>query len=351
MMKILVIGPSWIGDTVMSHSMYQLLVMRYNGRVEIDVLIPKKCHAIVNYMSEINKVLFLPYTHGVLGLRKILCVGKFLRNEKYQQAIILPNSFKSALIPFFADIAIRTGWRGEMRYGILNDLRVLNSIALPLMVQRYAALAYDHDVIQSAADFLYSLPWPSLNIKKTEVEKVLFKFNLYCYQKWLIGLCFGAEFGPAKIWPHYHYIKLAIYLVNCGYYVVILGCANKSIICKFFANSVLKDLKKYCINIINQTSLHEAIAIISVCRGIVSSDSGLLHIACALQRAVVGLYGPTDPGFTPPLSNQVVVLRGIDKYYKIRSSNDSIYGYHHSLINIRPHQVLQALQKLLKNDI
>lgn len=163
----------------------------------------------------------------------------------------------------------------------------------------------------------------------------------------MIGLCFGAAFGPAKIWPHYHYVKLATYLVHYGYNVVILGRASEEIMYEFLHNNILKCLKKYCINIINQTSLYEAIAIIAACKGIISNDSGLLHIACALQRPVVGLYGPTNPGCTPPLSNRAVVLRCIHGYHKIRRSEDSVYGYHYSLMNISPDRVLQALLQLL----
>lgn len=346
MMKILVIGPSWIGDTVMSHSMYQLLAMRYRYAVKIDVMIPRGCFAIVRRMSEINKILFLPYMHGSLELTKCLDIGKILRNNRYHQAIILPNSFKSALIPFFAGIMLRTGWKGEMRYGVLNDLRVLDPMALPLMVQRYAVLAYDCTV-KHFSNLPVPLPWPRLRVRKKEVEEVLLKFNLKNFRKRLIGLCFGSAFGPAKIWPHYHYVKLATYLIGFGYYVVILGSSNNQLIHKFFEDSVLKNLRRYCVSIINKTSLDEVISIIAVCRGVVSNDSGLLHVACALKCPVVGLYGPSDPGFTPPLSNQAIVLRSVNGSYKIRKGDDSLYRYHYSLINISPDRVLQALQVLL----
>lgn len=347
-MKILVVSPSWIGDIVMSNSMYQLLVIRYQYKVKIDVIVPECYQSLVRHMSEINKIMFIPYTHGKLELIKCFNIAKCLRNEKYQQAIILPNSFKSALIPFFAGIMLRTGWKGEIRYGILNDLRVLNPKKFPLMVQRYAALSCDN-TIKNFSDLPSPLPFPRLIIKKNEVEKILSKFSLNNYKQWLIGLCFGSGFGPAKSWPHYHYVTLAMNLINCGYHVIILGVSNNQLIYKFFENSVFifKNLKKCFINLLNKTSLDEVIAIISICRGIISNDSGLLHIACALQRPVVGLYGPTDPGFTPPLFDKSIVLRCIHGYYKIRVSDNSIYGYHHSLIDISPYQVLKALQILL----
>lgn len=349
MMRILVVGPSWIGDTVMSNSLYQLLITRYHGEVKIDVIAPRKCQPIISHMPEIHRMLFLPYTHGVLELVKCLHIGKSLRNKEYQQAIVLPNSFKSALIPFFAGISLRTGWRGEMRYGILNDLRVLDPMLLPLMVQRYVALSYDGDYfIKYFSNLSFSFPHPCLNINRREIEEILYKFNLNYRNKCLVGLCFGAALRSDKIWPHYHYVKLALYLVNCGYHVVILGCSSNKLICEFFENNILKNFKKWCTNLINKTSLIEVMAIIAGCKGVVSNDSGLLHIACALQCPVVGLYGPTDPNFTPPLSKRAVVLRCcVSKYYKMRKNNDNVYGYHHSLINIKAEQVFQALQTLL----
>lgn len=171
MMKILVVSPSWIGDTVMSNSMYQLLMMRYRFKVQIDVVLLEQCQSVVNYMSEINRILFLPYRHGTVEFMKCFYIGVSLRRQGYQQAIVLPNSFKSALIPFFAGIALRTGWRGEMRYGILNDLRILDSTLFPLMVQRYAALAYNQDDMKDFSYLPSPLPWPRLCIKKKLLKK------------------------------------------------------------------------------------------------------------------------------------------------------------------------------------
>ncbi|AGC03874.1 ADP-heptose--LPS heptosyltransferase 2 [Candidatus Blochmanniella chromaiodes str. 640] len=345
-MKILVISPSWIGDTVISHSMYRLLIKKYCSNIKIDVLTPMWCKDLFNHMPEINQTLFIPYGHGVLELSKCYHLGKFLKNEKYQQAIILPNSFKSALIPFFADIPIRTGWRGEMRYGILNDLRILKKKLFPLMVQRYAALVCDYNVTKNCYNLPYPLPLPQLSVNEKEIADVLYKFNLYCHRKSLIGLCPGAEFGLAKSWPHYHYITLAIRLIRCGYHVVILGSPKDQLINRFIQHSILKNMKQHCNNLIGITSLGEAIAIIAACTGIISNDSGLMHVACALKRPVIGLYGPSNPKFTPPLFSQSIVIRRMAGYYPIRNG-DSLYGYHNSLIDITPDQVLKALKTLL----
>lgn len=240
MIKILIIGPSWIGDLVMSHCMYQLLFMKYSCAVQIDIMIPKWCQAIVSYMPQIHNVFFLPYVHGTLELKRCFLFGNVLKYKKYYQAIVLPNSFKSALIPFFSGITLRTGWRGEIRYGLLNDLRVLNPISFPLMVQRYAALVYDFNVVNHYSHLPYPLPFPKLCVQKKEIETVCTKFNLNNFSKLLIGLCFGSEFGPAKNWPHYYYIVLAMYLVDFGYNVVILGSSKNQFVCEFFEDNILK---------------------------------------------------------------------------------------------------------------
>src|SRR5476649_129454 len=135
-MKILVIGPSWVGDMMMSQSLYRT-VMSLHPDAEIDVMAPAWCRPLLNRMPEVKHALPMPIGHGALALTERRRLGVSLRNQGYTQALVLPNSFKSALVPFFAGIGKRTGWRGEMRYGLLNDIRVLDKPAFPLMVQRY----------------------------------------------------------------------------------------------------------------------------------------------------------------------------------------------------------------------
>ncbi len=150
-MKILVIGPSWVGDMMMSQSLYRTLKAEYPS-AEIDVMAPAWCRPLLARMPEVNQALAMPLGHGALALGERRRLGHALRANGYDRAYVLPNSFKSALVPFFANVPQRTGWRGEMRYGLLNDLRVLDKAAFPLMVQRYVALAYDKQRIQRAED-------------------------------------------------------------------------------------------------------------------------------------------------------------------------------------------------------
>lgn len=159
-------------------------------------------------MPEVNEAIPMPLGHGALAIGERRKLGHSLRERRYDRAYVLPNSFKSALVPFFANIPLRTGWRGEMRYGLLNDARVLDKDAWPLMVERYVALAYDNGVMRCAKDLPQPLLWPQLQVNEGEKSQACSAFNL-SYDRPIVGFCPGAEFGPAKRWPHYHYAALA----------------------------------------------------------------------------------------------------------------------------------------------
>ncbi|UVK77361.1 MAG: ADP-heptose--LPS heptosyltransferase 2 [Sodalis sp. Fle] len=342
-MKILVIGPSWVGDMMMSHSLYRLLV-KLHPNAQIDVIAPAWCHPLLNRMPEVSQGLVMPFGHGTLALRERRYLGRSLLHSGYQQALVLPNSFKSALVPFFARIPQRTGWRGEMRYGLLNDIRILDKRAFPLMVQGYAALAFERQTMRNAAD-LSQVPWPSLAVQAQEINAMLTAFSLRS-ERPFIGFCPGSEFGPAKRWPCYHYATLARKLISRGYQIALFGSAKDHEAGEAIGSSLPVDLRAHCYNLAGGTSLDQAILLIAACKGIVSNDSGLMHVASALKRPLVVLYGPSSPNFTPPLFHQAKAIRLISGYYKIRKG-DATQGYHQSLIDIEPAQVLKELEELL----
>ena len=206
-MKILVIGPSWVGDMMMSQSLYRTLKAEHPD-AKIDVMAPNWCRPLLARMPEVNEAIAMPLGHGALALGERYRLGKSLRDSNYDRAYVLPNSFKSALVPFFARIPVRTGWKGEMRYGLLTDVRQLDKAAFPLMVERYVALAYPSQQIKSAKDLPQPLLWPALSVADEEIAETAAAFNLTDHRP-IIGFCPGAEFGPAKRWPHYHYAALA----------------------------------------------------------------------------------------------------------------------------------------------
>lgn len=345
-MKILVIGPSWVGDMMMSHSLYQVLKQRDPDCV-IDVLAPNWCRALLSRMPEVNQAIAMPIGHGSFALGERYRLGKSLRKQ-YDQAIILPNSLKSAFIPLFAKIPQRRGWKGESRYFVLNDLRS-NKQDYPLMVQRYTALAFEQGAIPTADQL--PMPFPYLTVEAEQRDKTCFKFakqTALADNRPIIGFCPGAEFGPAKRWPHYHYAKLAKLLIAQGYQIHIFGSSKDDPVAEQIRNSLPTALQRYCINLAGQTQLEEAIDLISCCTAVVSNDSGLMHIAAALQRPLVALYGPTSPQYTPPLSDKVEIIRLIEGgLIKVRKGNDSAEGYHQSLIDIQPELVVGKLKILL----
>ncbi|HEJ7935548.1 ADP-heptose--LPS heptosyltransferase RfaF [Serratia marcescens] len=343
-MKILVIGPSWVGDMMMSQSLYRTLKAEYPS-AEIDVMAPAWCRPLLARMPEVNQALAMPLGHGALGLGERRRLGRALRANRYDRAYVLPNSFKSALVPFFADIPQRTGWRGEMRYGLLNDVRVLDKAAFPLMVQRYVALAYDKGRIQRADDLPQPLLWPRLQVSDEEIADTTAAFNLTDSRP-IVGFCPGAEFGPAKRWPHYHYATLAQQLIESGYQVALFGSAKDHEAGEQIRAALREDARDFCLNLAGKTQLEQAVILIAACRAVVSNDSGLMHVAAALNKPLIALYGPSSPDFTPPLSDKARVIRLISGYHKVRKG-DAEQGYHQSLIDIQPQQVLDALTPLL----
>ncbi|MDC9592815.1 ADP-heptose--LPS heptosyltransferase RfaF [Xenorhabdus sp. IM139775] len=347
-MKILVIGPSWVGDMMMSQSLYRTLKALYPD-AEIDVMAPAWCRPLLAKMPEVNQAIAMPLGHGALALGERRRLGLALRENRYDRAYVLPNSFKSALVPFFANIPLRTGWRGEMRYGLLNDLRVLNKRAFPLMVQRYAALAYEGKNLRNADELPQPLLWPRLSVGDEDIAESTSAFNIADHRP-IIGFCPGAEFGPAKRWPHYHYAALAEQLISQkGYQVLLFGSAKDSQAGEDIRALLSDDAREDCLNLAGKTSLEQAVNLIAACDAVVTNDSGLMHVAAALNRPLVALYGPSSPDFTPPLSDKAEVIRLITGYHKVRKG-DSDGGYHQSLIDIQPARVLASLEKLLQAE-
>jgi len=240
----------------------------------------------------------MPIGHGILGLSERHRIGKQLREKNYQQAIVLPNSFKSALIPWWANIPIRTGWRGEMRYGLLNDIRVLDKKRYPLMIEQFMALG-----LPVGAALPAEYPLPLLKISRDSCAETLAKQGLSTDQPILV-ICPGAEFGPAKRWPEEHYARVANEKLKAGWQVWILGSPKDQPV----AEKIMELTQQRCRSLAGKTKLEEAVDLISCAKAVVSNDSGLMHIAAALQKPLIAVYGPTSAAFTPPLHKQATVL-------------------------------------------
>lgn len=306
-MKILVIAPAWVGDMVMSQSLYQDLSDRW-PKLQLQVAAPPSTLPLLQFMPQVERAIEMPLAHGELGLGKRRAQGRQLRGEGFDQSIVLPNSWKSALLPFFADIPRRTGFKGEFRYGLLNDVRTLDARRLPLMVQRFVVLGRttgDENPEQFTA--------PKLVIKAEQSAAVLHEQGLHGHglrrqalEGGVIALCPGAEYGDAKRWPAEHFAATARHFLQQGRQVWILGgkadCATaEQIRLEIGAAPGLVDLT-------GKTTLAQVVALISQVQLVVSNDSGLMHIASALDVPVVGIYGSTSPSFTPPMSTRAQTI-------------------------------------------
>lgn len=307
MKKILIIGPSWVGDMVMSQSLY-IVLKQLHPDSQIDVIAPGWCKPILERMPEIHQAIEMPIGHGEFNLLGRREIGKSLREKQYDHAYILPKSAKSALIPWFANIPLRTGWKGEMRYGLLNDLRP-NMKSFQFMVERYVALAYPQEemIDSSSLGGLDTLPRPSLFIDKKEQVEAIAKFNLN-REAPVVGLCPGAEFGPAKKWPETHYAEVASAMANAGKQVWLFGSQKDLETCNNIKQLVPQEHQHQIHVLAGQTSLIEAVDLLAACQTVVANDSGLMHVAAAVGCNVVAVYGSTSPKYTPPLAEKVEIV-------------------------------------------
>ena len=306
-MKILIIGPSWVGDMVMSQSLYITLKQQHPDAI-IDVMAPSWCKPILERMPEVNQAIEMPLGHGDFDLFGRRRLGKQLKANNYTHAYICPNSTKSALIPWFADIPKRIGWKGEMRYGLLNDLRT-NKKSFQYMVERYVALAHSKSemIDSSSLGGLDNLPRPKLSIDTQVQQATLTKFSLST-EKPVLGLCPGAEFGPAKQWPVERYAAVANEMINQGHHIWLFGSAKDKETTETIKSLVDSENQKSVFNLAGDTSLIEAVDLLAACKTVVSNDSGLMHVAAAVGCHVVGVYGSTSPKYTPPLAEKVDIV-------------------------------------------
>ena len=285
----LIVGPSWVGDMVMAQSLFRVLNQREPERA-FDVLAPEWSLPIVARMPEIRKGIASETAHGEIGLLKRRRIASALRETDYERAIVLPRSFKSALIPWFAGIPERTGYRGESRYLLVNDVRPFDRNVLDQTVKRFVALGLD--LGESLPD---ELPNPSLRVSPDNQARVMHALGV-TDERPIVAMMPGAEYGPAKCWPHAYFAELAKRLDDAGYAVWVLGSAKDAAAGDAIAGA------SGALNLCGKTSLEDVIDLLAACEQAVSNDSGLMHIAAAVGTHVHGIYGSSSPKFTPPLT-------------------------------------------------
>lgn len=338
MQKILVIAPSWVGDCMLMQPMLLRLAQRHPG-CRIDVFAPPWTEKLLRAMPEVHDVIVNPFPHGALQLTARHRVGKQLRAARYDQAIVLPNSWKSTLVPFFARIPLRTGYVGESRYLLLNDARRLDKQGLPLMVERFAQLAED-----AQGEIPRPLANPKLTVSEAQRGAALRKLGLTLGRP-VAAFCPGAEYGPAKRWPVAYYANIAQRLKQHGYAVWLVGSAKD----QHAAEEINQLSEGQCTNLCGRTDLGDAIALLACARLVISNDSGLMHLAAALDRPMIALFGSSSPRFTPPLSAQAQVVK-LDIECSPCFKRVCPLGHFNCMMQLTPDMVWDRLTHIIQNQ-
>lgn len=324
--RTLVVAPNWVGDAVLAQPLLARLQAQAPQRA-IDVLAPAWTLPLFERMPEVARRLPAPFDHGRLAWPALRALARELRGQ-YAHAVVLPNSLKSALLPWLAKIPRRTGYRGEWRYGLLNDMHTLDATALPLMVQRFAALAgpLGNELLQ-----------PVLRIDPLARAAALDALALDARQP-SVALCPGAEYGPAKRWPARHFASVARHYRERGFAVWLLGSPKDAPV----TGEINALAGGGCVDLAGRTSLGQAVDLLSLATHVVSNDSGLMHIAAALDRPMVAIYGSSSPRFTPPLSPQSRVV-SLTLACSPCFARTCPLGHLRCLNELAPEKVLQAL--------
>jgi heptosyltransferase-2 len=336
--RTLIISPNWIGDAVMAQPLLHRLQERFPGRA-IDVLAPSWVAPVWKAMPEVHDVIETPFRHGALQLGERWKLARTLKQKGYVDAYILPNTFKFALIPWMAGIPRRIGYKGEMRYGLINVMHHDDPVSPRPMVGFYAALA---EPPTRKLPSWALLSKPRMSVSDKQIEEAMSRLNLR-FDGPPIVFAPGAEFGSAKRWPAAYFAELARMLHSAypGIGVLLLGSQKDKAVCEEIVAAA-----PGVHNLAGATRLNEAIALIAKAGAVVSNDSGLMHVASALQRPIVAIYGPTDPRHTPPLSDVARVL-----WLHIDCSpchqRECPLLHHNCMKNIPPDMVLQPLKEML----
>lgn len=341
MHKALVIAPNWIGDALMAQPLFTLL-KRLHPRLTIDAIAPSWVAPVLERMPEISRVVSTDLAHGKLQPLARYQLASVLADEGYDAAYVLPNSFKSALIPWLARIPLRIGYKGEQRYGLLN-VRHANprKDERPPMVRHYAALAF-----APGAKLPETLPTPRIEADLNESARVFARFNLDLRVP-LVVFCPGAEFGPAKRWPPGHFAQLAQLVRRSFPYaqIIALGSGKDAEI----ADEIVAGAP-FVRNLCGQTSLDDAVDLLALSEAAVCNDSGLMHVTAALNRPQVAVYGSSDPRHTPPLSQAASIM-----WLQLECSpcfkRECPLGHLRCLKDIGPEMVFVELRKLLQRSL
>jgi len=306
MQSILIIAPHWIGDAVSTQPLLANLKVLYPDS-KINILASNWVAPVYRACSEVHEVIEAKFEHKKLQWKLRKEIAKEIEAKNYQACFVLPNSFKSALIPWLANIPFRIGYRGELRFGLINlALDNPSKVNRPPMVEHYLVLS---QLLKDDAPIQPEKLIPRLNVSSSAKQSVENKLqNANISSDLIYVMCPGAEYGPTKRWPTEHFAVLAQKLIaeKPSIQIVILGSKSDQSLAHEITSQAKHptNIHNWCGN----TSLDEAIALIGMSKAVVSNDSGLMHIAAALQIPQVAIFGSSDPAHTPPLSDKAEVI-------------------------------------------
>ncbi|GAB4176486.1 MAG: lipopolysaccharide heptosyltransferase II [Rhodocyclaceae bacterium] len=249
-------------------------------------------------MPEVRRVIENPLRHGEFGLAARMRLARRLRAEAYDAAIVLPNTWKSALVPWLAGIPLRIGYTGEARYGLINRRHTPEESAGATIAERYARLAES-----PGAAPLSGLPEPRLAADPEHRAATLARLGLERDAS-PVALCPGAEYGPAKRWPEQYWARIAASLAARGHAVWLIGSEKDAAT----GQAIAQQAGAGCRDLCGRSTLDEAIELIGAARLVITNDSGLMHVAAALDRPMIALFGSSTPRYTPPLSKNAETI-------------------------------------------
>lgn len=292
--RLLVVGPSWVGDMVMAQSLFRAL--KRDGAASVAVVAPAWSRPIIERMEEVDEVIELATGHGEFGMVARRRLGRSL-SGRYDHAIILPRSWKSALVPFFAGVPKRIGFTGEQRYLLLTERRKLDRSVLDQTVKRFVSLGTPRAQAESGE---FEIPRPELRRDPDNLARLLETHSLGARPA--IGMMPGAEYGPAKQWPLPYFHRLAAMLIEQGFEVRVFGGPKDH-----SAGEEIVTGLSHAYNLCGETRLEDAVDLLGDCQQVVSNDSGLMHVAAAVGTRIQAIYGSSSPSYTPPLTDNAQI--------------------------------------------
>jgi heptosyltransferase-2 len=333
---VLIVPFVWIGDFVRCHSVVRLLKAEAPER-PVDMVSSTLCAPIADYMPGVRKVLISDQPRGQLGWAIHRDLAARLRREGYGQALVMSRKWKAALAPWLAGIPVRTGFAGEARFGLVNDMR-WGERRLPRMIDQMGALA-----LPKAAALPSEWPLPELKVRADELALWRQQRGLAADGRPVVTLSPGAV-GAGKAWPPGHYAEMAKALAAEGASVWVLGGPGETATAAMIAATGGPHVRD-----LTGTDLRNAILALAAANAAVTNDSGLMHISAAIGTPTVAIFGPTSPWHWKPLNPVAAILEppgDEDARQRARTGgNDAVA--HRQTADVPVHSVLEAVRNVL----